>query len=217
MMLLPLAIQLSKMNYRPIFILIFLLSLLSACAHKTTLKSVEFKTHQETLSPLNNWKLSGKLGIKTTDESGSVNIKWTQAAESYDIQLTGPLGQKSIHIEGNNQQVSLKEKGKPEVRAHSAEELIREVTGWKLPLVQLNYWIRGLPAPDTKIKNIKDNGMGLIGTLEQSGWLIEYASYHHMNYKNQLIYLPQKVTARFNDFRLTLIVREWTLKENDNP
>lgn len=205
------------MNYRLIFILIFLLTLLSACAHRSTLKSVEFKTHQKTISPLNHWKLNGKLGIKTNEDSGSVNIKWMQEAASYDIQLTGPLGQRSIHIEGDNQQVSLKEKGKPEVRAHSAEELIREVTGWKLPLVQLNYWIRGLPAPDTKIKNIKDNGMGLIGTLEQSGWLIEYASYHHMNYKNQLIYLPQKVTARFNDFRLTLIVREWTLKENDNP
>jgi outer membrane lipoprotein LolB len=201
------------MTYRLIFV-VFLSTLLSACAHKT-LTSVEFKTHQETLSPLNHWKLSGKLGIKTPEDSGSANIKWMQQVESYDIQLIGPLGQKSIHIESNGKQVILKEKGKPEVKANSAEKLIQEVTGWNLPLTQLKYWIRGLPSPNIRINSIKDNGMGLIGSLEQSGWSIEYLSYHQLGYKNQTLYLPQKVTARFQDFRLTLIVREWTLQEDD--
>jgi outer membrane lipoprotein LolB len=202
------------MTYR--ILVIAFISFLSACAHKTP-TSVEYKTHQESLRVINRWQLNGKLGIKAPEESGSASIKWQQKVDAYNIQLAGPLGQKSIHIEGDNHQVVLTEKGKPPVKANSAEDLIKETTGWKLPLTQLNYWIRGLAAPDTKIKNVKENDRGLIGTLEQSGWTIQYASYHQVSYRDQTFYLPQKITAHYQDFRLTLIVRKWTFQEDANP
>lgn len=200
------------MTYR--ILAIALLSLLSACAHKIP-TSIEYKTHQESLTILDHWQLNGKLGIKAPEESGSANIKWQQQADTYDIQLTGPLGQKSIHIEGNKHQVTLTEKGKAAIKANSAEDLIRENTGWKLPLTQLTYWVRGLAAPDIKIKSLKENDRGLIGTLEQSGWTIQYLSYHQVNHQNQMLYLPQKVIAHYQDFRLTLIVRKWTFTDDN--
>jgi len=184
---------------------------LSACVHKMPLKSVEFQAHQQLLSPINQWQFSGKLGIKTPLDSGSASIKWQQNVAAYDIQINGPLGQKSVHIEGDNKSVILKEKGKDAISAHSPEVLIKQVTGWDFPLTQLNYWIRGLPAPKTKIKQITPNNMGLIAQLQQSGWTIDYQSYHQLTLNDQLIYLPKKITAHYQDIRLTLIVHEWTL------
>lgn len=194
------------------FVLIALLSLfLSACVNKLPLKSVEFKAHQAALMPITQWKMTGKLGIKTPTESGSANIQWQQESAAYQIQLHGPLGQKSIVIIGDLQEVTLKEKGKPIIKARSPEALIKKSTGWNLPLTQLNYWVRGLPAPKTKIKQITPNATGLIAQLEQSGWVIDYLSYHQIQYQNQLIYLPKKIVATHGDIRLTLVIREWTL------
>jgi outer membrane lipoprotein LolB len=194
------------------FVLILFTSLLfSACAHKPPLKSVEFKAHQTALTPINEWKMTGKLGIKTSAESGSASIHWQQNRAHYDIQLHGPLGQKSIAIVGDSHQVSLKEKGKPAMTARSPEALIKKTTGWNLPLTQLNYWVRGLPAPKSKIKQITPNAFGLIAQLEQSGWVIDYQSYHQIQHQNQLIYLPKKIVASYKDIRLTLVIREWKL------
>jgi outer membrane lipoprotein LolB len=194
------------------FVLIVLLALfLSACANKLPLKSVEFKTHQAALAPVTDWKFNGKLGIKTQSDSGSASIRWHQQSSAYDIQLHGPLGQKSIAIWGDHQEVSLKEKGKTIIKARSPEALIKKATGWNLPLTQLNYWVRGLPAPKTNIKQITPNTTGLIAQLEQSGWVIDYQSYHQIQHQNQLIYLPKKIVATHGDIRLTLVIREWTL------
>jgi len=192
------------------FVLICVL-FLSACANKLPLKSVEYKTHQATLAPITQWKMAGKLGIKTLEESGSATINWQQESVAYQIQLHGPLGQKSIVISGDANEVTLKEKGKPAIQARSPEALIKKATGWHLPLTELNYWVRGLPAPNLKIKQIIPNDTGLMAQLEQSGWVIDYASYHQVQHHNQLIYLPKKIVATYDDIRLTLIIRDWTL------
>lgn len=191
--------------------LALLLLLLSACAHKTSLTSAEFNAHQTALTPLNYWTFSGKLGIKSPAESGSASIRWQQAQAAYEIHLHGPLGQKSLSISGDAQQVSLKEKGKPTVHSHSAEALIQKTTGWNLPVTQLTYWIRGLPAPKAKIKQITPNPTGLMAQLKQSGWVIDYQSYHQIQHHNQEIYLPKKIVASRQDIRLTLVIREWKL------
>lgn len=192
-------------------VILFTSLLLTACAHKSPLKSVEFTAHQSVLMPISEWKMSGKLGIKTPSDSGSASIHWQQKAAIYEIQLHGPLGQKSISILGDSHQVSLKEKGKPVMKARSPEALIKKATGWNLPLTQLNYWVRGLPAPKNKIKQITPNALGLMAQLEQSGWIIDYPSYHQIQHQNQLIYLPKKIVASYKDIRLTLVIREWKL------
>lgn len=192
-------------------IALLLLLFITACASQYPLKSVEFQTHQDSLLPIQQWTMSGKLGVKSQQESGSASISWQQNGSGYDIHLHGPLGQKSISITGDSHQVSLKEKGKPAMTARSPEALIKKTTGWHLPLSQLNYWMRGVPAPKAKIKKITPNSTGLIAQLEQSGWLIEYQSYHQIQHQNQLIYLPKKIVASLDDIRLTLIIREWKL------
>ncbi len=192
-----------------VVVILFISSLFTACVHKPPLKSVEFKAHQAALTPINQWKMIGKLGIKTSAEGGSASIHWQQNKTAYDIQLHGPLGQKSIAIVGDSNQVSLKEKGKPATKAQSPEALIKKTIGWNLPLTQLDYWMRGLPAPNRKIKHIRANSLGLMAQLEQSGWVIDYLSYHQIQHQNQLIYVPKKIVAQHQDIRLTLVIREW--------
>jgi len=193
------------------FFLISCALLISACANKPHPRSIALSNHEANLASINQWQLSGKLGIKTPEESGSLSLRWHQQSDSYEISLTSPLGQKSFLISGDASQVTFKEKGKASITGRSPEALLKKTTGWNLPLTQLNYWIRGLPAPKSKIKRIIPNATGLMAQLEQSGWVINYPSYHSIQNHDQLIYLPKKIVVQHNDFRLTLVIREWKL------
>lgn len=189
---------------------LFLCLFLQACATRTPLP-VELHQHQQELTLISHWQFSGKLGIKAPDESASASIHWQQTDKNYRIQLHGPLGQKSLSIEGNLKEVTLKEKGKPAISARNAESLLKRTTGWSLPLQQLDYWIRGLPAPSTKIQLIELNAQGLIHNLRQKDWQIEYSGYKPITYQARTIYLPQKLVARHKDLRLTLVIRNWII------
>jgi outer membrane lipoprotein LolB len=184
---------------------------LSACANKPHPRSIALSNHEANLASINQWQLSGKLGIKTPEESGSLSLRWHQQSDSYEISLTSPLGQKSFLISGDLSQVTFKEKGKPSITGRSPEALLKKTTGWNLPLTELNYWIRGLPAPKGNVKQITPNAIGLIEQLEQSDWVIDYPFYHSIQNQDQLIYLPKKIVIQHKDFRLTLVIREWKL------
>lgn len=193
-----------------LFTLFFCL-LIQACVTRTPPLPVELREHQQQLTAIKDWQFSGKLGIKAPGESASASIQWQQADANYSIQLHGPLGQKSLTIEGNSNSVTLKEKGKAPLTARNAETLLKRTTGWNLPLQQLDYWIRGLPAPSSKIQSLQLNERGLIKHLQQKDWQIDYANYKSFG-DQQSLYLPQKLVAHHQDLRLTLIIRTWKIQ-----
>jgi outer membrane lipoprotein LolB len=172
---------------------------------------VELREHQQQLTAIKDWQFSGKLGIKAPGESASASIQWQQTGTDYSIQLHGPLGQKSLNIEGNSKKVTLKEKGKTPVTARNAEALLKRTTGWNLPLQQLDYWIRGLPSPSSTIQSLQLNEQGLIKHLQQKDWKIDYSNYKSFD-DQQSLYLPQKLIAHHQELRLTLIIRTWKIQ-----
>lgn len=195
---------------KSLFPLLILIGLLQACVTSPPLTPIEFKQHQALIDPINNWEIQGKLGIKAPSESLTASINWKQATPDYVIQLRGPLGQKSLRIEGNNKQISLRENDKPAITSQSAKELFKQTTGWELPLDELNYWVRGLAAPG-KINSIQFNEQGLIKNLAQHNWQIEYQQYQLIEPESPGIFLPKKMIVQYKELRLTLIIRNWIL------
>lgn len=80
--------------------------------------------------------------------------------------------------------------------------------GWNLPIDKLNYWARGLYIPQRSfIKTLNDSG--LLQTLEQSNWKIEYKNYMLYNKKYPL---AGKIIFRYgNNLRVTLVIKSWFL------
>lgn len=190
-------------------LLVIIACVLQACATRLPPEPIEFKQHQSRIAPINDWQIKGKLGIKAPSESLSASIDWQQMSSHYLIQLHGPLGQKSLRIEGTPKLITLKEKGKEPVSSNSAESLFKRTTGWNLPLKQLDDWVKGLPASG-KVQSIEFNPQGLVKKLEQKDWLIEYEKYQTVTHNGQTLYLPQKLIASHQDLRLTLLIRNWS-------
>lgn len=195
------------------FIGLILLLTISGCAQRGAFTPPpDLVAHQQQLQRITHWKLNGKLGIRTSDDSGSATLKWAQQLANYQINLSGPLGQKRMIITGAPGKVRLEQSGSTPLEAKNPEALIKEAAGWTLPVSQLAYWVRGVPAPKQRITHLQQNESGLIAQLQQGGWSIVYSNYK--NYSSgtaEAFSLPGKITAEHEDIRLTLVIRDWQL------
>lgn len=193
---------------------LFLLTLLllGGCVHKGSLTPPQdVLEHQRQVQAISDWQLTGKLGIRTADDSGSASLKWAQQIANYQINLSGPLGQKSMIITGTPDKVRLEQTGEPAQEADTAEALIKKSAGWTLPVAQLAYWVRGVPAPKLRITQLQQNETGLIAQLIQGGWSINYSNYRDQTFNGVNLPLPGKITAEYKDVRLVLVIRDWQL------
>lgn len=205
------------LSHRHLLSALFLLCiLLNGCARtppKSPVISQDWAKHETQIQSKNNWQAIGKLGVKVPNDGGSANLRWTQQSDAYQIDLNGPFGQGKLSIEGQPGKVTLTEAGEPPRSAKTAEELITKTTGWNIPVTQLAYWVRGLPAPNLKITRFQPNALGLLGELEQAGWKVVYGDYLNVASTDNSIAMPARITAEYKDVKLTLVIREW----NFNP
>ena len=188
--------------------------LMIGCASQRGLTPpANLQAHQAQLEAIHSWQISGKLGIRSPAENGSASLKWQQQPGHYQINLSGPLGHKRLQISGNPKQVTLTQAGQAPLSAKSAEALIKKAAGWTLPVAQLNYWVRGLPAPKAPITALNLSPEGLISELQQAGWTIHYSNYQNHAHPSGTLALPGKIQAQHRDLRLTLVIRAWQLGE----
>jgi outer membrane lipoprotein LolB len=87
--------------------------------------------------------------------------------------------------------------------ATSPEALLEEQLGWKLPVSHLAWWVRGLPAPDSKSLTL--DGDSRLASLEQDGWQVEYLSYTEQNG----YWLPERIKLHGTDLDVTLVIKDW--------
>lgn len=165
------------------------------------------------------WQIEAKLGIKNDTDSGSVTLSWQQQQDNYIIRLSGPLGQGSATLTGNQQFIMIERPGKETVFSNEPIQLIQQTLGWDLPLHDLPYWVRGLKSPSNhSLTNpLTDpittyNDAGTLTQLTQMGWMIDYSRYRPQ--QNRL--MPHKIRAKNNDATLTLLIKEWLFPEVDS-
>lgn len=173
----------------------------------------QWQDYQRVLGSINDWQVQGKLGVRTPADSGSVTFNWKQLPEQFAIYLNGPLGQGTVWIRGNEQQVSLEQSGQDTLYAPTPELLMYNTMGWWLPVSDLHYWVKGIPSPHTSVDDEQHNADGTLQTLQQNGWQLSYPAYQQLGGWH----LPSKVVAQYRspnpqgDIRLTFIIKDWRL------
>lgn len=185
--------------------------LLAGCAGFGARESVQgqgnqaqWREHKQQLSGLDGWQIDGKIGIRAPKDSGSGTLFWLQRQDYYDIRLSGPLGRGAARLTGRPGQVSLEVANQGRYEAPSPEALLEEQLGWKLPVSHLTWWVRGLPAPDSKSRLTLDADSRL-SNLEQDDWQIEYLSYAQQNG----YWLPERIKLHGSNLDVTLVIKQW--------
>lgn len=187
------------------------LVLLAGCSSLTSKESLEgqgnlaaWEAHKQQVASIDGWQISGKIGIRAPKDSGSATLFWLQRQGYFDIRLAGPLAVGSARISGRSNDVVLDLSTEGSFRSDSAEDLLEQGLGWRLPLTQLFWWVRGLPAPDSRSKISLDTDSQL-NRLEQDGWQIQYLSYMQQDGYT----LPERIKLQGQNLQVTLVIKDW--------
>lgn len=196
------------MQIRTIF-LIILIIFVSGCAtlpHPTTTQSITRSERQAQLRALNNWEVSGALGVIYANKSDIAHFDWQQQENNYTINIHGPLHIGSADIIGTEDSVILRQSNAKELQAKNPETLIKREFGWTLPISNLRSWVLAVPA-QTKITKIQFDTANHLVYLEQQGWQIEYTNFTAING----IDLPTKIKLQKQNLTVKLAIKSWTL------
>ncbi|MBL4574157.1 MAG: outer membrane lipoprotein LolB [Gammaproteobacteria bacterium] len=186
-------------------------AVLSACSSiaPPAEENSDWARQRDQLQDLDSWELRGRVNVRYDNESHTPSINWLQQNVEYHIRLWGTLNAGSTLIVGSPDYVTLESGGETR-SASSPEELILKQLGYELPISQLNYWIKGLPAPDSEFQ-LSFNELNQLTTIEQADWTINLSD---MRQYGQ-ISLPRRVdlTRPRNDIRLRFFRLSWTVDE----
>ncbi len=85
-------------------------------------------------------------------------------------------------------------------QADSAEILLKQNTGWQIPVNNLRYWIRALPAPHMRSEKVYNSQHQLI-SLQQQGWKIDYLRYQG--------HLPSLIQLTRPEINLRIVINQF--------
>jgi outer membrane lipoprotein LolB len=167
--------------------------------------------HQQQLAELQRWQIKGRFGFKSPEQKPqSASLSWLQNHEDYQLALSTILGTSILTLQGNPQWVTLNADDET-YSGTNASELIKQITGWTLPVEQLPTWIKGQSLKSDKVTLSQQ---GWIAELRPSclncrGWLIRYADYQTVENK----WLPHKIKLSHekNNVEVTIKVNSWTI------
>lgn len=150
------------------------------------------------------WRLAGRLAVSNEADGGSGSFSWKTAGTDSRMDFHGALGRGAWRLIADSNGAELELADGTVRRADSVEKLVRMQVGWKIPVENLAWWVRGLAAPGKITRQALDE-QGNLSELLQGGWIIKYGNYRNFEGVN----LPVKLTAHQSDWKVKLAIREW--------
>ncbi len=193
---------------------LLLLTLLSACATQVPLATPTVQNQQSwterqrTLNQLTRWHNEGALAIQTAKSNQTMQFDWQlQGENDYSLRFMGPVGTgygtlkttptESVYFAPQNKVYSDK----------NAEALLTKVTGWQLPVNDLYYWARGLPAPGSTANLQFDDSHSHITELQQDGFDVVFQHYSGVG----KVDLPSKLLIQNADVKVKIVITRWQM------
>lgn len=161
------------------------------------------------LERLPGWTLAGRVAISNAGKGGSGRLDWTQDGPTYEVSLSAPVTRQSWRLVGSPGGVTRLDGLEGGTREGSdPAALLREATGWEVPVQSLGDWALGrlaAGAPGQARYGID----GRLQRLVQDGWTIEYRAWHDAQDGRPL--MPARIDASRDGARVRLIVDQWDL------
>ncbi len=187
--------------------------LLVACSGTARIDApvnAQWEQRRQVLENITSWEFTGSINVRDSNDSHSSRIRWRQNNEDYTINLWGTFNVGATQIDGRPGKVTISQQGQDPVNTESPEELLYQELGYELPVTELNYWIKGIPAPGLRgDMQFADNDQ--LMQFFQAGWQINYMAYTNFGTET----LPTRIRIVKAPLRLDLIRLNWNLSLQD--
>ena len=181
---------------KPVFI-VFACLLLAACQSAVrpvnNVADMQRQVEREAvLQEKNHWSFRGRVAISDGDQAGTVRMFWQQRGEQFDIEISLPISNQKYRLRNEGRRVRLESYGLATIEGESAEAVLMQVTGWRIPFDDMQLWLRGMRS-DTATA-IEFEPSGLPARFREKGWLVDYRGWNA-----DVMPMPVKVFASTNN------------------
>lgn len=171
----------------------------------------DWPERQDILARVDDWSLRGRIGIRTLEEASSGNLSWQQRSRAFSAEIDGPLGIGGVRLEGTPDAVTLSGSKIETTTVTDPQTELAAQTGLQVPIGGLRYWLLGIPIPGQPA-DVTVNSDGVAEAIIQNGWAIRYVEYKRWSVNA----LPKRIVAESGDTKLTIIVRDWNIVEENS-
>jgi outer membrane lipoprotein LolB len=189
--------------------------LLAGCVTQPVLtgpqRQARWDQRQQVLQGIDQWDLHGRIALRAGDHGWQASLRWKKSGVDQSLALNGPIGTHSVLLEQDANGARLRDSQGRDLRDSNAGLLLQRVTGWRIPVASLNYWVRGLPAPGGQ-EQVQLDGRGRLAILQQQQWTVRFLRYGEFDGMQ----LPQKIdmthrpeNGSASDLSLRLVVDAW--------
>ncbi len=175
-------------------------------AVQTPQKVIPVEKRKEAIKTVSSWDIRGAMSAKNKSKGWSATMNWVQhGPETYQIRLMGPLGGGTVLISKTGKTITFQD-GAKKITSTNASELLRQQTGISLPVNNLYYWIRGIPAPGQASGEHHDQ-YGHLDQLRQSGYTITFGNYTSV----KGVDLPGLIRLEGNGVMVKVAIKNWSI------
>ena len=167
----------------------------------------QWESRRRRLAALGGFSFSGRLAVRSPEEAWNVRIRWVQDGGEYRIRLAGLLGEGAVELRGGAGAVELRS-AHGVYRADSPESLLRERTGWSVPLEGLRHWVLGTAVPGAALGMLELDEQGRPAHFVQSEWRIAVRRYTSV----QGLSLPERLDLDNPHLGARLVVSRWSVE-----
>lgn len=194
-------------------------ALLSACVAQPVRQSLppaesaaaeaQQVAHEAALLRQPAWSLQGRIAVSNGRNGGSGRIEWIQQGPQFDVSLSAPVTRQSWRLVGEPGSARLEGLDGGTREGPDAAALLREATGWEIPVTALADWVRGGRASGAGIASVSYGLDGRLLRMEQGGWTIDYHWPQPGAAPAASGPLPARLDARRGEASVRLIVDQW--------
>lgn len=164
------------------------------------------------LGSIADWSLVGRISLDDGDRGGSGRLQWDVKSDSSALDFHAAMGRGAWHLQIGPEGAVLKEANGAEQFAAAVNDLIQDRIGWPIPVDALQWWVRGLAAPGA-IDAERLDAEGLLISLEQFGWSVEFSRYNSV----AGVVLPKRLNATRDNYRVKLAISRWQMDTGHDP
>ena len=156
-----------------------------------------------------SWQMTGRVALSNGRDGGSGRIEWAQGERRSEVTLSAPVTRQTWTLVVDAAGARLAGVPNGPLSGVDASQLLRDATGWEIPVTALGCWLRGADADQAKLgeSRIAFGTDRLPLRIEQDGWTIDYADWKLDGISGAL--LPARVNAQRGDSWVRLIVDRW--------
>ncbi|MGK2946504.1 MAG: lipoprotein insertase outer membrane protein LolB [Candidatus Malihini olakiniferum] len=135
--------------------------------------------HKQQVQQLSQYQTRGTFSYISDGKKLSANFFWQESApQRYRLLLTNPFGGKELEIRAQPERIEITDRQGKRYTGRDVEYMLSQLTGMRIPLINLSQWIIGLPG-DAQQFTLDEHARLNTATLQQNvlTWEVKYLGY----------------------------------------